>query len=61
MNDLRPSGTMPLKYCPNGECVNFQVEMETNRTHCPMCAWEFQLVKKQSESVTKNAPNRKTA
>ena len=52
---------MPLKYCPNGECVNFQVEMETNRTHCPMCAWEFQLVKKQSESVTKNAPNRKTA
>jgi hypothetical protein len=49
-----------LKYCPNGECVNFQIEVETSITRCPMCAWEMQAVKKQSDSAT-DAPNRKTA
>jgi hypothetical protein len=61
---FRSSGAYPakmLKYCPNGECVNFQLEMETGRTRCPMCAWELQSVKKQSDSVTEDAPSRKTA
>ena len=51
---------MALKYCPNGECLNFQVEVETDRTHRPMCAWKYTPVKKQSESVPEDAPNRKT-
>ena len=52
---------MVLKYCPNGECVNFQIEVETDRTRCPMCAWEYAPVKKQSESVPEDIPNRKIA
>jgi hypothetical protein len=30
-----------LKCCPNGECVNFQIESETNVRSCPMCGWLF--------------------
>ena len=41
---------MALQYCLNGECVNFQIEVETDRTRCPMCAWEMQLIKKHSDS-----------
>jgi hypothetical protein len=47
-----------LKYCPNGECVNFHCEVETSIIWCPMCAWEMQVVKKQSDSVNQDAPNR---
>jgi hypothetical protein len=39
-----------LKYCPNGECANFQMEVETERKFCPMCAWKYAAVKKQSEA-----------
>jgi uncharacterized protein with PIN domain len=42
---------MQLKYCPNGECVNFQLEMETTASRCPMCAWELVAVKKQAEQA----------
>jgi hypothetical protein len=46
-----------LKYCPNGECVNFQIEMETNVRSCPMCGWLFVPVaaadKKSAESTNR--------
>lgn len=44
----------PVKYCPNGECVNFQIEIETNVRSCPMCGWLFVPVaadKKSAEST----------
>jgi hypothetical protein len=43
-----------VKYCPNGECVNFQIEIETNVRSCPMCDWLFVPVaadKKSAEST----------
>jgi hypothetical protein len=40
-----------LKCCPNGECVNFQIELETNARSCPMCGWIFVPVKKSAEST----------
>jgi hypothetical protein len=42
-----------VKYCPNGECVNFQIELQTNARTCPMCGWIFVLVKKSAESTKK--------
>jgi hypothetical protein len=42
-----------VKYCPNGECVNFQIELRTNARTCPMCGWLFVLVKKSAESTQK--------
>ena len=39
--------SMTLKYCPNGECVNFQVEVETTVT--PMWAWDLTAVKQKCE------------
>ena len=45
---------MTPKFCPNGECVNFQIETETDRTRCPMCGWIFVPVaadKKGAEST----------
>ena len=49
---------MALKYCPNGECVNFHCEVETSITYCPMCAWKMELVpvKKQSDGVQWGEP-----
>jgi hypothetical protein len=32
---------MTLKYCLNGECVNFQIELQTNARTCPMCGWKI--------------------
>jgi hypothetical protein len=49
-----------LKYCPNGECVTFQCEVETSIARCRLCGWEMQLVKKQSESVEEDARNHDT-
>src|ERR1700756_5643796 len=40
-----------LKYCPNGECVAFQCEVETSIGRCRLCGWEMQLVEKHSDSV----------
>jgi hypothetical protein len=45
---------MALKYCPNGECVNFQSDIDTEATRCPMCAWKLVLVKKNSETATED-------
>jgi hypothetical protein len=44
-----------VKYCPNGECVNFQIELETNVRTCPMCGWIFAPVKKSVESTNEKA------
>jgi hypothetical protein len=41
---------MALQYCPNGECVNFQIELQTKARTCPMCGWLFVPVKKSAES-----------
>ena len=46
---------MTLKFCPNGECINFQCEVETGINRCPMCGWDMQLVKKQSESMKEDS------
>ena len=45
---------MALQYCPNGECVNFQCEVETYETRCPMCAWDLVPIKRNSESATED-------
>ena len=52
--------SMTLKCCPNAECVNFQCEVETSITPCRMCAWEMQLVRKQSDSAKEDGRNRET-
>jgi hypothetical protein len=57
----RYSVCMLLKYCPNGECANFQCKVETSIARCRLCGWEMQLVKKQSDRVTDDASSRKTA
>ena len=41
-----------------------QCEVETSITRCRICAWEMQLVRKQSDSAkeqTTNLDNKKTA
>ena len=38
-----------LQYCPNGECVNFRCEVDTNSLRCVMCAWGLVLVKKHAD------------
>jgi hypothetical protein len=51
-----------IKYCPNGECLNFEIEVKSERVRCPICAWEYAVEKKkQSESATEDMANRKTA
>lgn len=40
---------MTLQYCPNGECVNFRCEVDTNNSRCVMCAWGLVPVKKQTD------------
>jgi hypothetical protein len=40
---------MALRYCPNGECVNFQLEMETNVKRCPMCAWHLVAIEQKKD------------
>jgi hypothetical protein len=45
---------MALKYCPNGECVNFQCEIDTEATQCVMCAWHLVPGKKSSEKASEN-------
>ena len=57
--DRADDASMALKFCPNGECVNFQIEVETDITRCRMCAWEMQPVKKQSETVKEDSANQK--
>jgi hypothetical protein len=39
-----------LQYCPNGECVNFHCEVDTNSSRCVMWAWDLVPVKKQPNS-----------
>jgi len=41
---------MALQYCPNGECVNFRCEVDTNSSRRVMRAWELVPVKKQADS-----------
>lgn len=50
---------MSLKYCPNGECVNFQIEVEPDVTRCRMWAWEMPPVKKQSETMKEDSVSQK--
>jgi hypothetical protein len=52
---------MALKYCPNGECVNFQSEVDTEATRCVMCAWNLLVVKKSSESLENPKNNSQVA
>jgi hypothetical protein len=47
---------LALKYCPNGECVSFQCEVETSIARCRLCGWEMQLVKQQSDSAKEGTP-----
>jgi uncharacterized Zn finger protein (UPF0148 family) len=49
---------MATKWCPNGECVNFQQAVETSIVYCPMCAWMMEIVqvKKQSDRVQWGEP-----
>jgi hypothetical protein len=42
---------MTLKSWPNGECVDFQIELQTNAMTCPMCGWISIPVKKSAESA----------
>lgn len=47
---------MALRYCPNGECVNFQYEVDTEKTRCSMCAWDLVPVKKENENSIEEQP-----
>ena len=52
---------MILKFCPNGECVNFQVEMETNVTRCPMCAWHLVAIEQKKDAARESSDKSQAA
>ena len=43
--------TMTMKRCPNGECLNFGHEFDTEQRYCLMCAWELAIAEQTADSV----------